>query len=269
MTSCSTRARVELDQRDLDARLVALVDLVRGVERHQPAGLDLGGRVGDPVLDRLLVGERARRTPRARARGVHMQLERALHLAEPAHARGGSGPARAASARSGSRRPARRACSRPARARPCSGPRSASSSPGRACPKTGDRRTISTPGVSAGTMICVARRCGSASGSVTAITIPNAAPSAPDENHLWPSITHSSPSRTARVRSAVGSEPETSGSVIEKNERISPATSGAQPALLLLVACRTGAGSRRCPRRAPGSRRRAAPSALRPISSFR
>ena len=49
---------------------------------------------------------------------------------------------------------------------------------------------------------------------------------APDENHLWPSITHSSPSRTARVRSVVGSEPGTSGSVIEKNERISPATSG-------------------------------------------
>ncbi len=57
-------------------------------------------------------------------------------------------------------------------------------------------RTISTPGVSAGTMICVARACGAASGSVTAITIPNAAPSAPDENHLWPSITQSSPSRT-------------------------------------------------------------------------
>ena len=75
-------------------------------------------------------------------------------------------------------------------------------------------------------MICVARPCGAASGSVTAITIPNAAPSAPDENHLWPSITHSSPSRTARVRSVVGSEPGTSGSVIEKNERIWPATSG-------------------------------------------
>ena len=58
------------------------------------------------------------------------------------------------------------------------------------------------------------------------MTIPKAAPSAPDENHLWPSITHSSPSRTARVRSVVGSEPGTSGSVIEKNERTSPATSG-------------------------------------------
>ncbi len=91
---------------------------------------------------------------------------------------------------------------------------------------TGIGRTISTPGVSAGTRICDARRCGSASGSVTAITIPNAAPSAPDENHLCPSITQSSPSRRAVVRRVVGSEPGTSGSVIEKNERISPATSG-------------------------------------------
>ena len=71
-----------------------------------------------------------------------------------------------------------------------------------------------------------ARRCGSASGSVTAMTMAKAAPSAPEENHLCPSITHSSPSRTARVRKLVGSDPETSGSVIEKKERISPSTSG-------------------------------------------
>ena len=54
----------------------------------------------------------------------------------------------------------------------------------------------------------------------------NAAPSAPLENHLCPSTTHSSPSRAALVRSSVGSDPATSGSVIEKNERTSPATSG-------------------------------------------
>ena len=95
-----------------------------------------------------------------------------------------------------------------------------------ACPITGTGRTTSTPGVSTGTMIWLARACGAASGSVTAMTMPNAAPSAPDENHLWPLITQSSPSRTARVRSVVGSEPGTSGSVIEKNERISPPTSG-------------------------------------------
>jgi hypothetical protein len=80
--------------------------------------------------------------------------------------------------------------------------------------------------VAAGTTIWLMRRCAGASGSVTAITIANAAPSAPELNHLCPSITQSPPSRTAVVRRPVGSEPETSGSVIEKNERTSPATSG-------------------------------------------
>jgi hypothetical protein len=61
---------------------------------------------------------------------------------------------------------------------------------------------------------------------VTAITIANAAPSAPELNHLCPSIRQWSPSTTALVRSPVGSAPETSGSVIAKYERISPATSG-------------------------------------------
>ena len=42
------------------------------------------------------------------------------------------------------------------------------------------------------------------------------------DGHKW----FSSPSRTARVRRPVGSDPETSGSVIEKNERTSPAASG-------------------------------------------
>ena len=104
---------------------------------------------------------------------------------------------------------------------------------------TGTGRTTSTPGVSAGTMICDARACGGASGSVTAITIPNAAPSAPDENHLCPSITHSSPSRTARVRSVrrVGARHLRLG---HREER--PDLAGDErdePALLLLVACRT------------------------------
>ena len=58
------------------------------------------------------------------------------------------------------------------------------------------------------------------------MTMANDAPMAPLVNHLWPLITHSSPSRTARVRRPVGSAPDTSGSVIEKHERISPATSG-------------------------------------------
>src|SRR3990172_9168060 len=51
--------RVELHHRDLDPRLVSLVDLVGGVEGHEAAGLDLRRRVGDPVLDGLLFRERA------------------------------------------------------------------------------------------------------------------------------------------------------------------------------------------------------------------
>ena len=45
-------------------------------------------------------------------------------------------------------------------------------------------------------------------------------------NHLWPLITQESPSRRASVRSPVGSEPATSGSVIAKQDRTSPAASG-------------------------------------------
>ena len=76
--------REELDQRDLDARLVALVDPLRRLHRHQPAGLDVGGRLGDPVLDRLLLGERAAERLALERAGAH-ELERALHLPEPAH----------------------------------------------------------------------------------------------------------------------------------------------------------------------------------------
>src|SRR5229473_2800312 len=58
------------------------------------------------------------------------------------------------------------------------------------------------------------------------MTIRKSAIDALDENHLWPLITHSSPSRTARVCSSVGSEPAVSGSVIEKADFRSPASSG-------------------------------------------
>ena len=47
-----------------------------------------------------------------------------------------------------------------------------------------------------------------------------------DVNHLWPLMTYSSPSSTALVRMRVGSEPATSGSVIEKAERAWPSSSG-------------------------------------------
>ena len=76
--------RVELEQRDFDARLRALVDLPGAVHRQEPARLDSRGRVRDPVLHRLLVGERPpERLPLERV-GAH-EVERALHLPEPAH----------------------------------------------------------------------------------------------------------------------------------------------------------------------------------------
>ena len=64
------------------------------------------------------------------------------------------------------------------------------------------------------------------SGSVTAMVIRKSARDPFEVNHLWPLITHSSPSRRARVRISLGSEPATSGSVIENALRISPASSG-------------------------------------------
>ena len=103
-----------------------------------------------------------------------------------------------------------------------------------AWPNTSIRRTTSTPGAPVGTRKSDARRCGASPGSVTAMTMPKPDPSAPVENHLCASITQSSPSLRARPASVVGSAPETSGSVIPKNERTSPATSGAQPPLPLL-----------------------------------
>ena len=90
----------------------------------------------------------------------------------------------------------------------------------------GTSRRMFTPGVSTGTMNIEARRWRCASGSVTAITIRKSARDALELNHLWPLMTHSSPSRTARVWICVGSEPATPGSVIENAERSSPASSG-------------------------------------------
>ena len=45
-------------------------------------------------------------------------------------------------------------------------------------------------------------------------------------NHLWPLMTHSSPSRTASVAIERGSEPAWSRSVMEKPDSISPSMSG-------------------------------------------
>jgi len=50
--------------------------------------------------------------------------------------------------------------------------------------------------------------------------------SAPVMNHLRPLITYSSPTRWMVVRMLVASEEATSGSVIAKQERIAPCSSG-------------------------------------------
>ncbi len=81
------------------------------------------------------------------------------------------------------------------------------------------------PGVSDGTMNIDMRRCGAASGSVTAITIRKSAQRALDENHFSPLINQLSPSSVARVVKTSGSAPPC-GSVIEKQETISLFSSG-------------------------------------------
>jgi hypothetical protein len=65
-----------------------------------------------------------------------------------------------------------------------------------------------------------------AAGSVTAMTMRKSATEPFEENHLWPSMTQASPSSVAVVSSSVGSEPAVCGSVMEKAERSSPASSG-------------------------------------------
>jgi hypothetical protein len=87
-------------------------------------------------------------------------------------------------------------------------------------------RTMSSPGVSVGTMIIELPWYGWTSGLVTAMTMRKSAADPFDVNHLWPLMTHSSPSRTARVSSNVGSDPAVSRSVIEKPLRSFPSSNG-------------------------------------------
>ncbi len=91
---------------------------------------------------------------------------------------------------------------------------------------TGMLRTRRIPGVPAGTRIWLARACGAACGSVTAMTIVKSAPSAEEANHLRPSITQSSPSAAAVVLSTTGFDPACCGSVMAKQLRAAPAASG-------------------------------------------
>jgi len=90
-------------------------------------------------------------------------------------------------------------------------------------------RTISTPGVSVGTMIwtiCPERPDPPVGSSARHMTIRKSAALPFEVNHLWPLMTHSSPSRTALVLRLRGSLPAVSGSVIENPDSIVPSMSG-------------------------------------------
>ncbi len=78
--------------------------------------------------------------------------------------------------------------------------------------------------MSAGIRNVEAPWCTATSGLVMATTMKNEATDALLEKYFRPVITQSSPSRTARVVKTLGSAPPC-GSVIEKQEKISPDSS--------------------------------------------
>src|SRR5579863_1789779 len=89
-------------------------------------------------------------------------------------------------------------------------------------------RLIVTPGESSGTRIIDCCLCRAALGSVLPMKmeILQRVSPAPDDHHLRPLITYSSPLRAMLARMLVASEEATSGSVMQKQERISPASNG-------------------------------------------
>src|SRR5882724_3964023 len=89
-------------------------------------------------------------------------------------------------------------------------------------------RWMVTPGASSGTRIMDCCLWRGAEGSVLPmkIAILQRGSPAPDDHHLRPLITYSSPSRAILDLMFVASDEATSGSVIAKHERISPASSG-------------------------------------------
>ena len=95
-------------------------------------------------------------------------------------------------------------------------------------PNTRMLRLTLTPGVSFGTQIIDCWRCRSALGLVLPITISSLQRGsiAPEDHHLRPLITYSSPSRTIEVAMFDASEEATSGSVMQNVDRISPSSSG-------------------------------------------
>lgn len=85
------------------------------------------------------------------------------------------------------------------------------------------------PGVSMGTSTMLWRLPTAASGSVTPMTMATrqSSRSAAVDHHLRPVRTQLSPSSATSSRTLLASELATSGSVIEKHDRISPSRSGA------------------------------------------
>src|SRR5580700_11643751 len=89
-------------------------------------------------------------------------------------------------------------------------------------------RSILIPGVSNGIKIIDCCLCFAAVGSVLPmkIDILQRGSPAPLDHHLWPLITYSSPSRTMLDSMLVASDDATFFSVMLKQDRISPASSG-------------------------------------------
>ncbi len=89
-------------------------------------------------------------------------------------------------------------------------------------------RTSFQPGLGRSTRkaVLAPREPSGTSCSVLAMRMAKLARRALEMNHLWPLITHSSPSWTASVRMSVGSEPATSGSVMAKQDIWTPSSSG-------------------------------------------
>ncbi len=139
------------------ASLPCGVDLPGRVERHQPRGMDVRARLGDPVLDVRLARERRAEHLALGGVATH-QLEGALGHAEPAHAVMDP-PGAEALLRD---REPRSLLAETIGDRARGSPRSESRRDGcRRRPSPGCPRSIVKPGVSVGTMIWLKRRCGS------------------------------------------------------------------------------------------------------------
>ena len=76
---------IHLDEADLHPCFVALIDLLRGMERQHPARLDFAGAVEDELLNLLMLAQRLAKR-HAGVGAFAQQVEGALGLAEPAHA---------------------------------------------------------------------------------------------------------------------------------------------------------------------------------------